>query len=112
MECRFLGRSGIKVSPLGIGSWAIGGQFYMDEKIDGYGQTEDETSIKAIQTALDLGINFIDTSDAYGIGHSETVIGKALEERRNQVVLATKFGYMGNEATRTLKGYNVAPGYH
>jgi len=111
MECRFLGRSGIKVSPMGIGSWAIGGQFYMDEKIDGYGQTDDETSIKAIQTALDLGINFIDTSDAYGIGHSETVIGKALEERRNQVVLATKFGYMGNEATRTLKGYNVAPGY-
>ncbi|MBE5978229.1 MAG: aldo/keto reductase [Paenibacillaceae bacterium] len=111
MESRFLGRSGIKVSPMGIGSWAIGGQFYMDEKIDGYGQTDDETSIKAIQTALDLGINFIDTSDAYGIGHSETLIGKALEERRNQVVLATKFGYMGNEATRTLKGYNVAPGY-
>ncbi len=111
MEHRFLGRSGIEVSPMGIGSWAIGGQFYMDEKIDGYGQTDDETSIKAIQTALDLGINFIDTSDAYGIGHSETVIGKALEERRNQVVLATKFGYMGNEATRTLKGYNVAPGY-
>ncbi|MDF2886010.1 MAG: aldo/keto reductase [Lacrimispora sp.] len=111
MNCRILGKSGIKVSPMGIGSWAIGGQFYMDEKIDGYGQTNDETSIRAIQTALDLGINLIDTSDAYGIGHSETVIGKAIEGRRNQVILATKFGYMGNEATRTLKGYNLAPGY-
>ncbi|GLB29555.1 oxidoreductase [Lacrimispora amygdalina] len=111
MEQRLLGRSGIKVSPMGIGSWAIGGQFYMDEKIDGYGQTDDETSIKAIETALDLGINLIDTSDAYGIGHSETVIGKAIEGKRNQVILATKFGYMGNEATRTLKGYNLDPGY-
>ncbi len=82
MERRFLGRSGIEVSPMGIGSWAIGGQFYMDEKIDGYGHTDDETSIKAIQTALDLGINFIDTSDAYGIGHSETLIGKGIGRKK------------------------------
>ncbi|NLV35661.1 MAG: aldo/keto reductase [Clostridiaceae bacterium] len=111
MEQRVLGRSGIKVSPMGLGCWAIGGQFYMDGKIDGYGQTDDKESIKAIHAALDLGVNFLDTSDAYGVGHSEAVIGEALEGRRNQAVIATKFGYLGNEATKTLCGYNLEPDY-
>ncbi|QHQ61985.1 aldo/keto reductase [Anaerocolumna sedimenticola] len=111
MEQRVLGKSGIKVSPMGIGCWAIGGQFYMDSKIDGYGETDDNMSIAAIQTALDLGINFIDTSDAYGIGHSERLIGEAIKGRRSQIVLATKFGYIGSEATKTLHGYNVTPDY-
>lgn len=111
MEQRVLGKSGIKVSPMGLGSWAIGGQFYMDGKIDGYGETDDNMSIAAIKTALDLGINFIDTSDAYGIGHSERLIGEAIKGHRSQVVLATKFGYIGNEATKTLHGYNVTPDY-
>lgn len=111
MEQRLLGRSGIKVSPMGLGSWAIGGQFYLDGKIDGYGETDDTVSIAAIQTALDLGINFIDTSDAYGIGHSEQLVGEAIKGRRSQVVLATKFGYLGNEATKTLQGYNITPAY-
>ena len=111
MEERVLGRSGIRVSPMGLGCWAIGGQFYMDGKIDGYGKTDDRESIKAIQAALDLGINFIDTSDAYGIGHSEKLIGEALEGRRERAVIATKFGYIGNEATKTLHGYNLTPDY-
>ncbi len=111
MEQRTLGKSGIKVSPMGLGCWAIGGQFYMDGKIDGYGETDDRMSIAAIQTALDLGINFIDTSDAYGIGHSERLIGEAIKGRRTQTVLATKFGYIGSEATKTLHGYNVTPDY-
>ncbi len=111
MERRKLGRSGIEVSPMGLGCWAIGGQFYMDGRIDGYGQVEDEESIRAIHAAMELGINFLDTADAYGIGHSEKVIGRALEERRNQIVIATKFGYLGNEATKTLQGYNVTPAY-
>lgn len=111
MEERILGKSGIKVSPMGIGCWAIGGQFYMDGKIDGYGETDDNMSIAAIRTALDLSINFIDTSDAYGIGHSERLVGEAMKDRRSQVVLATKFGYIGSEATKTLHGYNVTPDY-
>ncbi|NLK65707.1 MAG: aldo/keto reductase [Tissierellia bacterium] len=111
MEQRVLGKSGIKVSPMGIGCWAIGGQFYMDGKIDGYGETDDNMSIAAIHAALDLGINFIDTADAYGIGHSERLVGKAIKDRRSQVVLATKFGYFGSEATKTLQGYNVTPDY-
>lgn len=111
MEQRVLGKSGIKVSPMGLGCWAIGGQFYMDGKIDGYGETDDSMSIAAIQTALDLGINFIDTSDSYGIGHSERLIGEAIKGRRSEIVLATKFGYIGSEATKTLHGYNVSPDY-
>lgn len=111
MEKRVLGRSKIKVSPMGLGCWAIGGQFYMDDKIDGYGEIDDRESIRAIHTALDMGVNFLDTSDAYGIGHSEEVIGEALEGKRNQVVIATKFGYFGNEATKTLYGYKLTPDY-
>lgn len=111
MKQRTLGKSGIQVSPMGLGCWAIGGQFYMDNKIDGYGVTNDKTSIAAIHAAIDCGINFIDTADAYGIGHSESLIGEALEGRRSQVVIATKFGYLGNEATKTLQGYNVTPAY-
>ncbi|HKM35292.1 MAG TPA: aldo/keto reductase [Lachnospiraceae bacterium] len=111
MEQRALGKSGIKVSPMGLGCWAIGGQFYMDDKADGYGETDDKMSVAAIHAALDLGINFIDTSDAYGIGHSEEVIGEALKGRRSQTVIATKFGYLGSADTKTLQGWNVTPAY-
>lgn len=111
MERRTLGRSGIKVSPMGLGCWAIGGPFYMDGKVNGYGQIDDRESIRAIHTALDLGINFLDTSDAYGIGHSEAVIGEALEGRREEVVVATKFGFFGNEATKTLYGSILSHDY-
>ncbi len=111
MEQRVLGKSGIKVSPMGLGCWAIGGQFYMDGKVDGYGETDDNMSITAIKTALDLGINYIDTSDTYGVGHSERLIGEAIKGRRSQIVLSTKFGYFGSDATKTLQGYNVSPDY-
>ncbi|HEX2955000.1 MAG TPA: aldo/keto reductase [Bacillota bacterium] len=111
MEKRLLGRSGIEVSPMGLGSWAIGGPFYFEGKADGYGQVDDQESVRAIQRGLELGINFIDTSDAYGIGHSEEVIGKAIAGKREKVVLATKFGYFGSEATKTLHGTNLAPDY-
>ncbi len=111
MEQRVLGKSGIKVSPIGLGCWAIGGQFYMDGKIDGYGDTDDRMSIAAIQSAMDLGINYIDTSDSYGIGHSERLVGEAIKGRRSQIVLSTKFGYIGSEGTKTLQGYNVTPDY-
>lgn len=111
MEKRILGRSGLEVSPMGIGCWAIGGQFFLDGKADGYGNTDDTESIKAVQTALDLGINFIDTADCYGIGHSEELIGTALKGRRENVILATKFGFVGNEATKTIPGVCYDPAY-
>ena len=111
MDKRILGKSGLEVSAMGIGCWAIGGQFYFDGKIDGYGQTDDAESIRAVRTAVDLGINFIDTADAYGIGHSEEILGEALSGIRDDIVLATKFGFLGNADTKTLQSVCIDPAY-
>ncbi|HPW52501.1 MAG TPA: aldo/keto reductase, partial [Spirochaetota bacterium] len=108
---RKLGRSQIEVSALGMGCWAIGGPFYYGDKPDGWGNINDEESVKAIQTALSLGINFFDTADAYGVGHSEEVLGKALEGKRNEAVISTKFAHFGNSETKTLNGINITPSY-
>lgn len=108
---RKLGRSGIEVSALGLGCWAIGGPFFLEDLADGWGDVDDGESVKALQRAVELGINFFDTSDAYGVGHSEEIIGKAFSGKRKDVVIATKFGYFGNEATKTLSGTNVLPDY-
>jgi aryl-alcohol dehydrogenase-like predicted oxidoreductase len=83
MEQRELGRSGIKVSALGLGLMSMSGV---------YGNANDEESIGVIHYALDKGINFLDSADMYGWGHNETLLGKALEGRRDKVVVATKFG--------------------
>ncbi|MGH7774820.1 MAG: aldo/keto reductase [Candidatus Binatia bacterium] len=83
MECRILGRTGLKVSAIGLGTMVHAGHF---------GPMEDAESLSAIDAALELGVNFIDTSDAYGAGYSETLLGKALKGRRNKVILATKGG--------------------
>ena len=108
---RTLGRSGIEVSALGLGCWAIGGPFTYDGKPDGWGNIDDNESIKAIHRAFELGVNYLDTADAYGVGHSEEVIGKAISGKRNHVIIATKFGNFGNEATKTLYGVNLRPDY-
>src|SRR3990172_8300754 len=92
---RTLGRSGLKVSALGLGCWAIGGPFYDTEgKPIGWGQMDDNESIRAIHCALDWGVNFFDTADAYGIGRSEEALGEALKGRRDQAIIASKFGNM------------------
>ncbi|MDQ0060486.1 aldo/keto reductase [Paenibacillus harenae] len=110
---RTLGRSGIEVSALGIGCWAIGGPWFDEEtgKPFGWGETDDRESVAAIHCALDNGINLIDTADNYGAGHSERVIGQALQGRRDKVVLATKFGYVTNEETKMAAGYNASRTY-
>lgn len=83
---RQLGRSGIAVSAMGLGCWAIGGSGWG-------GGADDDQSARGIARALELGITFFDTADVYGDGHSERILGKALAGRREQVVIATKFGY-------------------
>ncbi|MFX0067950.1 MAG: aldo/keto reductase [Candidatus Hodarchaeota archaeon] len=94
MQTRTLGKSGIKVSPMGMGCWAIGGPFlHTDGSVLGYGHVRDEDSIQAIQKGLDMGITLFDTSDAYCCGRSERVLGKALKGRREEVIIATKFGW-------------------
>ena len=108
---RKLGRSGIEVSALGLGCWAIGGPFIFNGMADGWGDIDDNESVKAIHRAFDLGVNFLDTADCYGVGHSEEVIGRAITGKRDGIVIATKFGHFGNEATKTLHGTNLSPDY-
>lgn len=106
---KVLGKSGIKVSSMGLGCWAIGGPFWRENTSSrsplGWGKIYDGESIKAIQKALDLGVNFFDTADSYGCGQSERILGKALEGQRENVVIATKFGDIFNEKTKTWFGH-------
>jgi len=89
MEHRELGRSGIKVSEVGFGAWAIGG--------DDWGPVEDADSVAAMEQALGLGVNFIDTADVYGDGRSESLVARVIEgRRREEVILSTKGGLMGH----------------
>lgn len=90
MKYRALGRTGLTVSEIGFGAWGIGGRTVAHTS---YGDTDDAASLSALARALDRGITFIDTSSAYGNGHSEELIGQAFEGRRDRVVIATKAGY-------------------
>lgn len=111
MEKRTLGRSGIEVSALGLGCWAIGGPFWRNGVACGWGEVDDQDSLRAIQYALDQGITFFDTADVYGAGHSERILGQALAGHRGTVVVATKFGNVFEEATRQVTGRDVSPNY-
>lgn len=111
MEKRKLGRSDLAVSPLGFGCWAIGGPFTLFGQQDGWGHVDDAESIRAIRRAVDLGVTLFDTADAYGTGHSEEVLGRALAGIRDQIVLATKGGFVYDRATRSLTGQDWSPQY-
>jgi aryl-alcohol dehydrogenase-like predicted oxidoreductase len=102
MNTRLLGRSGIEVSALGMGCWAIGGPFWAGEQPLGWGEVDDEESIRAVHRALELGVTFFDTANVYGAGHSEKVLARALSGRRDEVVIATKFGGTFDEQTRQV----------
>lgn len=108
---RVLGRSGIPVSAMGMGCWAIGGPFWRGETPVGWGEVDDAESIRAVHTCLDLGVNFFDTADVYGAGHSERVLGEALQGKRDQVVIATKFGSTFDEAGKQVTGQDASPNY-
>ena len=88
MEYRELGRTGIEVSEIGFGAWAIGG--------DAWGPVEDEASLAAMRHALEVGVTFIDTADVYGDGHSEELVAQVIRGRRDDVIVATKGGLMGH----------------
>ncbi|MEU4389514.1 aldo/keto reductase [Kribbella sp. NPDC023855] len=111
---RRLGRGGRRTGALGIGCWAIGGPWQFDGRPAGWGEVDDEVSIRMIHTAVDAGIRLLDTADVYGAGHSERVVGRALAQLpadlRSEVVVATKFGNRFDEATRTGGGKDTSPG--
>ena len=94
MEYRDLGKSGMKVSTIAFGAWAVGGTMW--------GGSDDNDAITAIQHSLDLGITTIDTAPAYGNGASERIVGKAIKGRRDQVQILTKFGLQINTGVGTL----------
>jgi aryl-alcohol dehydrogenase-like predicted oxidoreductase len=87
MEQRTLGKDGLRVSALGLGLMSMSGV---------YGPGDDEASVAVIHAALDRGVTLLDSSDMYGWGHNETLLGRALQGRRHQAVVATKFGQVRN----------------
>jgi aryl-alcohol dehydrogenase-like predicted oxidoreductase len=112
MQKRELGRVGIEASPVGFGCWAIGGPFAnpAGEPL-GWGEVDDDESVRAIRRAVELGVTFFDTADVYGAGHSERVLGKALEGRRDQVVIATKWGNTFDESTAVMHDQDKSAEY-
>ncbi len=92
MQYRKFGSTDLKVSEIGFGAWAIGGNAMVGNTPIGWGKADDEVSVAAIRASLDRGINFFDTADFYGLGHSETLLGTALQNNPD-VVIATKVGH-------------------
>jgi aryl-alcohol dehydrogenase-like predicted oxidoreductase len=97
MKSRNLGRSGLTVSALGLGCMGMS---------EFYGPRDDQESIATIHRALDLGMTFLDTSDIYGPHKNEELVGQAIRGRREQVVLATKFGIVRDPANPSVRGVN------
>ena len=91
MQYRKFGNTSLKVSEIGFGAWAIGGGAMIGETAIGWGEADDKVSVEAIHAALNAGINFFDTADIYGLGHSEELLGKTLAGNK-EVIIATKAG--------------------
>jgi aryl-alcohol dehydrogenase-like predicted oxidoreductase len=98
LETRVLGKSGITVTKIGIGLWAVGG--------DAWGTTEDRESLNTIDAALDAGVTFFDTADVYGAGHSEELLGQAMKGRRDKFIVATKIGWQNFNEERNRTAYD------
>ena len=115
MEIRKLGRSQIPISAIGLGTNAIGGPVWdrsvRDSLPIGYGDVDTREALRAIQHAVELGITFFDTADEYGCGQSEHMLGEALAGKRDQVVIASKFGVTFDEANREITGSEASPAY-
>ncbi|MEN8118144.1 MAG: aldo/keto reductase [Bacteroidota bacterium] len=109
---RKLGRSGIEISAMGLGCWAIGGPITLQGMPLGWGKVNDDESLRALEKGIEMGVNFLDTADVYGAGHSEKLISKVIKGKRDKLVIATKFGMGYNSKTREVElGSPVTPEY-
>jgi aryl-alcohol dehydrogenase-like predicted oxidoreductase len=97
MKPSTLGKTGIKVSPITIGAWQLGGPLFFDGKPDGHPDPGKENVLRMIRELGDLGINAIDTAEQYSNGESERRTGEALKGVRDQWIISTKFGYRVGE---------------
>ncbi|HET9431158.1 MAG TPA: aldo/keto reductase [Chitinophagaceae bacterium] len=101
MQYRKFGSTDLLVSEIGFGAWAIGGGAMIGQTAIGWGDVNDDISIDAIQTSLDQGINFFDTADIYGLGHSEELLGKTIGKNKD-IIIATKVGNVSREEQFTF----------
>ncbi len=99
LEKRNLGKSGLAVTAMGIGLWAMGGS--------DWGPADDRDSLAAIDSAVEAGINFFDTSDVYGDGHSEELLGRAMQGRRDRFIVATTIGWRGFDGQHGRTAYDT-----
>ena len=104
-----LGHTDIDLKPIGLGCWAIGGPWYDLGACAGWGDVRDEDSLLALHTGIDLGVNLIDTANVYGAGHSEVLVGKAIQGKRDKVFISTKFGIQFDPDTKTTTGTIQTP---
>ncbi|GMK47788.1 oxidoreductase [Paenibacillus glycanilyticus] len=108
MEYRVLGRSGLKVSEISLGCWAIGGPSWRDGEPVGWSGNDDNESLAGLRRAHELGINHLDTADVYGDGHSERVIGQFLKDvPRDSVVVASKVGWFRGTAPNAMQPVHI-----
>lgn len=106
---RKLGRTGIETSALGMGCWAIGGEWSFLGNPAGWGKTDDAESLRAIRAAYDNGVRVFDTAANYGTGHSERLVAEGLGAHRGECVISTKFGFEVDEKAKVVRnrGENV-----
>jgi len=103
MEYRLLGKTGLSVSAIGLGTWPIGGSVLLGDIPTGYGTVPESEAVRAVRRAMDLGVTFFDTADSYGLGRSERILGRVARGRRGQMVLATKGGWVPDGAERWVR---------
>jgi len=102
MKTRKLGRAGLTVSAIGLGCMGMS---------EFYGGCDDQESVATIHRALDMGVTFLDTADVYGPHKNEELVGKAIQGKRDQIILATKFGIVRDPANPNVRGVNGKPDY-
>ena len=102
MRTRRLGSTDLELTVVGFGAWAIGGGGWAYA----WGPQDDRDSMEALNKAIDLGVNWIDTAAVYGLGHSEEVVGKAIKGKRERLIIATKCGLVWNKKGK-IKGHDI-----